>query len=619
MAFRQQHRPQSSRQLSYPEPLPVETGQASPPQLTRPLEESEEWILFSPTAPSTTARTHTTSTERTPRTAGLSRFSDFGSLDTAARSGQEDDAATWHGTEEGEELDSLDDGLYAFHEPSEYAGPTSKLQQSGDTVLPTHDGLGTFQPNTNVQEHMWEFERPAPRRRPARRRSSIQRRFDALEETEELSQEQERRQRIEKWRLDQSKALIEEIERETRRRRRMSMVSSARSRTDSANQDTAKSLSQAAKSMSDSQSDTSDDSAEGLSFWQRLTRRVIRDLMGIDEDTLSVIFGECLPEEAMSTPIDASEIRPSIDATLRAFDEQSLPDDAWQHRLLERVARELGIIVHQLSEHPGAFSTYRLTQETPPYAGLPTIQPTPSAPSERDSSPLAASAPSDASPASAQFIPTFPAQQPSATYNEASLWGIEEEPEPVDPLSSFRASHTPAPVNHAEEAARDQEYWEQELDVKMVFQFLVKRFSSRRPSTSSSTAPSQQWRNSHPTAADSTSALNEYSSARRAAIIRQHHPLVNRNKENSLPTSSSTQHQQQTSSPNQKRRDSSSSAAVFKTHYSPPTNRRSQVLRSSSTSCASQSTRKSKRSNGSGRAGRNYWDMSGSVGSGSVI
>ncbi|CAI6335451.1 unnamed protein product [Periconia digitata] len=619
MAFRQQHRPQSSRQLSYHEPPPTETGQASSPQLKRPLEESEEWILFSPAAPSTTARTHTTSTERTPRTTGLSRFSDFGSLDTAARSEQDDDVGTWNGTEEGEDLDSLDDGLYAFHEPSEHTGPAAgKLQQSGDTVLPTHDGLGTFQPNANVQEHMWQFERSAPRRRQARRRSSVQRRFDALEETEELSQEQERRQRIEKWRMDQSKALIEEIERETRRRRRMSMVSG--SRADSANGEVARSISQAARSRSDAHSDTSDESAEGLSFWQRLTRRVIRDLMGIDEETLAVIFGECLPEEAMSSPLDPSEIRPSIDATLRAFDEQSIPQDAWQHKLLERVARELGIIVHQLSEHPGAFSTYRLTQETPAYAGLSTTQSTSSISSDRNPTPLATSNPSITSPPSAHFAPTFPAHQSSATYSEASLWGIEEEPELIDPLSSFRNPKPPAPVNLAEEAARDQEYWEQELDVKMIFQFLVKRFSSRRPSTSSSSSPAASQSRRGPshqqTGMDASSALNEYSSARRAAIIRQHHPLVNnsRVKENSLPTSSTATHKQ---------RHDVSPPPVFKTHYSPPSNRRGQVLRSSS-SCASQSTRKSKRSGGgsaarTGTGGRNYWDMSGSVGSGSVI
>lgn len=587
MAFRQQHRPQSQRQPSFHEPaLP-------PPLLKRPLEESEEWILFSPGAASTTARTHTTSTERTPRTTGLSHFSDFGSLDTAARSQDQDDL-TYHGTEEGEELDSLDDGLHAFHEPSEYAGPSRGLHESGDTVLPTHDGLGSFQPNSNMQDHMWRFEKQVPRRPQARRRSSVQRRLDALEEAEELNQEQDRRERIEKWRLEQSKALLEEIERETRRRRRMSMVSAARSRTDSAHQTATSTTSHISRSLSDNQSEVSDESNENLSLWQRLTRRVIRDLMGIDEDTLSVIFGESLPDEVITTPTEVSQWRPSIRDALQSIDDENV-DDGWQHRLLERVARELGILVHQLSEHPGAFSTYRTTQDVPEYAGITTAPPSATVTNDIPPANMSSSSHSNPLPTSAHFEPTFPAQQ-SNPYSEASLWGIEEEPESVDPLDSFRPPHPArSPVNHAEEIAREQEYWERELDVKMVFNFLLQRFSSRRSSVSS--VPR---RNSSATSAGKAPE-DEYASARRAAIIRQHHPLINQRRD-SVPSNSSQA----------KKRE----AGVFKTYYhQPPPSLRNQILKSSS-SCASQSTKKSKRSGGSTR---NYWDLGGSVGSGSVI
>lgn len=586
MAFRQQQRPQSARHISYHGP-PAHVGPAASPQQKRALDESEEWVLFSPGAPSTTARTHTTSTERTPRTAGLSRLSDFGSLDTAARSQGDDDV-----TEEGEELDSLDDGLHAFHEPSEYAGPSSRLQQSGDTVLPTHDGLGTFQPDADMAEHMWQFERQTPRRRHARRRSSVQRRLDALEETEELTQEQDRRQRIEQWRLEQSRALLEEIERETRRRRRLSIVSAARSRTDSAHHATKTITSHVAGSVSDGQSEASDESTEHMSFWQRLTRRVIRDLMGIDEDTLSVIFGESLPDEAVTAAAKAPETRASIDATLRAMDAEGLPDEGWQHRLLERVARELGILVHQLSEHPGAFSTYPTAQDIPEFASLPTRRLSttgatdllPSDDTASGSGPMATSA---------NFTPTFPGQ-PSNVYSEASLWGIEEEPESVDPLVSFRGTRpTPAPISYAEEVAREQEYWERELDVKMVFNFLLKRFSSRRSSIST------QPRRGSSAPGAGREVEDPQASARRAAIIRQNHPLVSRSREQA-PTSSRS-----------KKRE----GATYKTYYHQPPSLRNQILKSSS-SVTSQSTKKSKRSGGSGR---NYWDLGGSVGSGSVI
>lgn len=589
MAFRQQQRPKSSRQISYHAPEPVATSAATQ-QATQPLEASEEWVLFSPTAPSTTARTHTTSTDRTPRTAGLSRFSEFGSLDTAARSDQDGDEGTNLGTEE--ELDSLDDGLRAFHEPSEYGAAPSKLLESGETVLPTHDGLGGFLPDATMQEHMWQFEQP--RRRVARRRSSVQRHFSVLDDADEVNQEQDRRQRIEKWRLEQSKALLEEIEKETRRRRRMSTLSAARSRIESTQHAAPVPVPAAAPSVADVQSESSDEGTENLSFWQRITRRVIRDLIGLDEDTLSVIFGESLPEDS-STPKAGSPIDLSPDKILEeaGIDPNTIPnDEGWQTRLLERVAQELGTLVHQLSEHPGAFSTYQRAQTAPEYAGLTSTKLTLTSTTDLHSSRPVSIPNTTTSPASAHFAPTFP------THSEASLWGIEEEPVEADPLDSFRTQQAPAD-NIAEDLVREREYWERELDVKMIFNFLVKRFSSRRSSVSSpprraSIAPS--------TSASGTD--DGLTSARRAAIIRQHHPLVSRTTDRGLPTSSSSQPREM------KRKD-----ATFRTYYNPSASLRHQKLRSNS-SCASQSTKKSKRSTNSAR---NYWDLGGSVGSGSVI
>mgnify|MGYP003624095086 CR=1 FL=1 len=588
MAFRQQHRPQSSRQISYHASEPAAEVATTSQHLKRPLEESEEWILFSPTAPSTTAQTHTTSTERTPRTAGLSRFSEFGSLDTAAQSDQDEDAGTFLGTEE--ELDSLDDGLHAFHEPSEYGAPASRLLQSGETVLPTHDGLGEFQPDATMQEHMWQFERP--RRRAARRRSSVQRHFTVLDDADEANQEQERRQRIERWRLEQSKALLEEIEKETRRRRRMSMASAARVRVDSTQLE-ATAVSKPAPSVTDARSESSDEGSENLSFWQRITRRVIRDLIGLDEDTLSVIFGEALPEVA-GTPKAASPIELNADKALRdaGIDPTTFAEDGWQTRLLERVAQELGILVHQLSEHPGAFSTYQHVQSTPEYAGLTSLRSNPTVATDLASS---RPTPTTDSPASAHFAPTFPTQQTSHAYSEASLWGIEEEPAEADPLDAFRAPPVTT-ANIAEDLVREREYWERELDVKMIFNFLVKRFTSRRSSISSQPR--------RPSSAPSVGTEDGVSSARRAAIIRQHHPLVNRTTDRGLPTSSSSQPREI------KRKDN-----TYRTYFNPQASLRHAKLRSNS-SCASQSTKKSKRSNNSTR---NYWDLGGSVGSGSVL
>ena len=619
MAFRQHHRPQPSQQLSFhaPEPL-AEVETTSSPQRKRPLEDLEEWVLFSPTAAPSTTRTHTTSTERTPRTAGLSRFSDFGSLDTAARSDQDyDDDLTCQGTdlEEEGELDSLDDGLHAFHEPSEYSAPSRRIEESGETVLPTHDGLGTFPASSSaVQEQLWQFERHSPRRKQ-RRRSSVQRRLDALEEAEEVNEEYDRRQRIEDWRIEQSRALLEEIERETRRRRRMSLVSAAKSRADSVHQEeqTASCVGTTLSGLEPQDPEESlDDNAENLSFWQRFTRRVIRDLIGIDEDLLSVIFGEALPE---TPPAALSGLDTGVlpEAILNDIDGDAFRGESWQHQILERVARELGILVHQLSEHPGAFNTYLRTQEAPAYAGLSSAA-APLTVTATELSPPATSQSSLPSPTAAMFAPTLQNQPSATTYSEASLWGIEEEPEP-DPLDAFRQNQQPS-ANTTDDLARSQqerEYWERELDVKMVFNFLVKRFSSRPPAPD----PQSSIRRSSASSPLDTRTTNrtgsELLSARRAALIRQYHPLVSRNTDR--PASSSNI--QQNSNTANRRRDLLHRHHYHHTHQTFTPSLRNPVLhtRTASSSCASQSTKKSKRSGGSGR---NFWDMASSVGSGSV-
>lgn len=614
MAFQQPQRLRPARPLSFSQPVQQQLVEPASPAAQRKhsLVESEEWVLFSP---SETGRTHTTSTERTPRTAGLSQLSDFGSLDTAARSEgfderEDDDDLTCQGTDpeddgDTEELDSLDDGLHAFHEPSPNA---QQLEDSDQTVFPTHDGLGTF-PATSaaVQEHLWQFERynaGTRKTKVARRRSSVQRRLDSLEETEALEHD-ERTERIERWRLEQSRALLEEIEKETRRLRRMSRASMAKSTAGSVMRESSRAASEAGPSATEAtKSGTSPgDSSEGESLWQRFTRRVIRDLMGIDESLLSVIFGESLPEEAT---VGSSTSRANPEDMLAAAAAESAnnpyPGDSWEHRLLERISRELGVLVNQLSEHPGAFSTYLRTQDAPAYAGLSSSMD--SASTRRPSIPALSSG---ATPTSAQsqsasniiFAPTVP-PQPTASYSEASLWGIEEEPEPEP--APFSPAH---PTAHAQ---REREYWERDLDVKMVFNFLKERFSSRPTSPINGSHSDRRDQSAfQPKTADGSG------SQERAALIRQHHPLVSRN----LPTSSThpgnANHHASSSRP----APATTTTTTFTVPVPVPVSRQNLhrarlSSRNAGSSCASQSTRRSKRSGSS----RNYWDLGGSVGSG---
>lgn len=499
------------------------------------LEDSQEWVLFTPsTADSTITGTHTT------HTIGASRVSDV-SLNTAARSSSilDEDA-----TEDGD-LDSLDDGLHAFREPALYPAASNQTQ---NPLLPAHDGLGTFQASSPpVLEQLWQHEQYNPKRKhdgQHRRPSSIQRRLDTIDEMEAQANE-EKRMRIEKWRMEQSQALIEEVERETRRRlRRGSRLSSFQDTMLSVNDDVLGST----PKQSDYLPQSAPDAEESEPFWRRITRRFIRDVIGIDEPLLSVIFGESLPEEAHTLSLSSS-------GQLHTISEQSsdlrAADDAWRDRLLQRIARELGVFVHQLSPHPGAFGTY---SSSPDYAGMPVSMPPPK-PTETPSAPMShvhmkATITSTLSP---NFPPTL--QDPA----HAESWGFEEEP----PSAS-------SALDSSRHLQKEREYWERELDLKMVFRYLRDRFVTRAPYT-----PSPQ----------PTRQIVEDASTR-AAIIRQHHPLVAR------------AHQ----SPVKTRRDSRSS------------------LRRPQSSCASESVRSSRKASivRSGSS-RNFWDIGGSIGSGTSL
>ena len=495
MAFRQPTFAPTSRPTTAHQPE-YEAATALPSPLYEALQESQEWVLF-PQARSS-AQTQTTSTERTPRTAGLSRLSDFGSL--VARSRPEDDAAceaTDGPIEDDEELDSLDDGLNAFQEPASHLG---YLHQSG-SILPQHDGLGTFPTSSRlVQGQLWHFERYNPRKRSInghqRRRSSVQRRLDTVEDNDTAILEGERRERIEKWRMEQSKLLLDEIERETRRRR----TSVHSHRTERA--PSTAGLERIIKETVDTQTDdramgtstTADDQIleDNESLWQRITRRVIRDFIGIDDATLSVIFGESLSEETLAARNPSS----SLDSSKAIRLDLSSPPQfksSWEGRLLDRIARELGVLVEQLSDHPGAFST-PFNPSISDYAGIPVTVAT-SSKSQPKPSTLKASASFSFNPTLHDASPLTPTSTAEST--DAALWGIEEEP-------------TTRPQQE------ELDYWEQSPDVKTVFRFLHNRFTTqRRPSTT--TKP--------PLNIATTSTPD---SLRRAAVIRQYHPLFSR-------------------------------------------------------------------------------------------
>ena len=551
MAFQQPTRPAAQRAVrpTVADDLAVAT-QARPSSSERQPEESQSWVLFSPpTETSTTS--YITESEHSRETPGRSRLSDLGSRDSVALSGELSNvlqsasgvsATEDHAADEDAELDSLDSHLPEFRSVPGLQTLSFRSSAATGHVFPSHDGLGSFRLDRPVfgaeaQERIYQFEQFNPRK--------FRRRLDSFDygqhETEHThihTQEDEKRQRIEAWRLEHSRILLDEVQRETRRRRK-SMSSMYRSR-------------RSTEAESDNMTwhdedaiDTSDNHDEG--FLARITRKVVKDLLGIDDHLLSILLGEETTEELES-----------LSSTPRASQMSNLPllahdESSWQLRILENLSRELGLLVHQLSPHPhpGAFTTYTRLQQMPlPYAGLPAI------PEASDGLATPETGPDRPSGSLPEFRPTIPMQtQPM------EIPGRRHEGD-----SAIREADV-------DEGCFTKDEWEKGLDIKLVFRYLVSRFTSR----SSNSPPPSTSQLGTPTVQDN---------AAKVARVRQHHPLIARAR------------------PVERRvfRAGTPGSPVVMRHHS---------------SCASQSTRRSARR--SSCSSRHYWDIGGSLGTGSVI
>ncbi|KAI1161177.1 hypothetical protein F5B18DRAFT_629346 [Nemania serpens] len=533
---------------------------------TQPVEESQTWVLFSPATDAGTTASYLTSTQRSNITPGRSRFSDPGSLNTIAPSeasarrrgstsfvdaGEEEDDA---------ELDSLDGHLPEFRSTADLY-TSSEAAPHVTHVLPTHDGLGSFRleqdgMGADVQNRLYAFEQYNPRRIKRQRES-----FDLAQPELEENQEIDKIRRIESWRLEQSHYLLGEIQKETRRRRRSLASVSNTHHADGTARDTTPSAAAGGLAEGNTDEDWHDrnrgDSSEVRdSIWSRITRKVIQDLLGIDDKTLSILFGETFSHEEDPSSTPRPSLLPSSDRDDRSSSHLT-PDPGWQVKMLERVAKELGLLVHQLSEHPGAFTAFSRVQQMPiPYAGLPAI------------------------PESASFAVPDAILQKGPTAVPEFRPTIPTPSRPMDVPQVRRPSittHGKSQLQVDNGIAFTQEEWEQDLDIRLVFRYLRSRFlpisrgSGGLPSTSHLAAP--------------TSSTQD--AAANAARVRQNHPLVSRSR-------------------NVERRKSKSTTVSNPSLFRP------------ASSCASQSTRRSARRS-SCSSSRHYWDIGGSVGTGSMI
>lgn len=501
MAFHQP--PRQPAQRAFRPAVDYDYQDAQPPQppaATSAVDESQTWVLFAPATDAGTTTSYLTQTHHTESTPGRSQLSDLGSLNSAVRSevttSQQQLASAIDEDEEDDEdaeLDSLDSHLPEFRSVPNLINTPHGFAHT-TPVLPAHDGLGSFRLDhegmgADAQDRLYAFEQYNPRR-VRRRRESLEM---AQAEMEGEQREMDKMQRIESWRLEHSRFLLAEIQKETRRRRSAANIANAQSsgkEADATPADAGSDEVDPAEAWHDQHASVPLD-GNRESAWGRFTRKFIRDLLGIDDHLLSILFGEALPEEhdLCATPKASSAVGKTGDAPMK-----DIQDEAWQLRALDRISRELGMLVNQLSGHPGAFSTYSRVQQAPiPYAGLPSI-------------PEAANDASRASAAQATPV-SMPEFKPTVAPPAPFL---------ANPSTGRTASHEQNDGSNS--AVFTKEEWEQDLDVRLVFRYLRSRFMSR-PSSSGNVSGNPHLATSNPSDV-----------AAKAARVRQHHPLVSRSR-----------------------------------------------------------------------------------------
>ncbi|KAI6248241.1 hypothetical protein HI914_03329 [Erysiphe necator] len=451
--------------------------------------DSQEWVLFDPIGTGSTELSYKNSDTRT-FTLGCSQVSDVRSLESGVWSYNVDESLEGgdENEREEEELDSLDSHLLDFKsEPNASYDPEP---EPVDTVLPTHDGLGSFRlgrtiMGQDIQQYLYKFEKFNPNRSSKPREESE---VDQMKLDTHQLQDAEWLRRIQVWRLEQSRVL-DEIQRESRQKKHGTIK---------ARNNTAEELAQETiATLSGPVVEATSDEKE--SFLSRITRKVIQDLIGIDDNLLSIIFGESLACDSEKSK--TSELHQ--DESSKVYDQIS-----WEYKILQHIARELEKLANKISDSPLRLNTYLHPQNIAiSYAGLPII------PENIDSqSPLSQDLKLESSFLSGPFDPEFHSTVKTRAQSTPHLSSITSN-------NSDDKEKTPhAREGLKRELTRDE--WERDLDLKLVFRYIFDRVATRFSSSSSPSNSNQ---------ADSTkqrTVLGTVDTATRAACVRRHHPLI---------------------------------------------------------------------------------------------
>ncbi|KAF3145234.1 hypothetical protein TWF703_007818 [Orbilia oligospora] len=475
MAYRvPQHRLTSTPQTQQPKDRPSLSGSAFGQSATAG---SEEWVVFSPTSDAQTVKT--------PTSGRVSRISDLGSLQYDSYDDEledeEESQADGMGDEEEEEEEDDDED---YDEDIDLHGFQNPYHQ-GPVMLPQHDGLGTFPSVVSRQGSLEKYE-PEPAILPSRNSFT--------------------NARIQAWRMEQSRILLDEIERATKGRLGLRQTEAERLEEDMA-------------TMSDvgleevNEKALADDAVDNATFWERIRRKLVQDIMGLDDMVLQIIFGEALPAEFEKSISGASTPTATEGTGLKRMDAM------WEERLFERLARELGVLAQYYTPDvaKAAFSTY-VTGGAQDSTGVPSIAAKPRSigpgtplytlyPSLRSSTSFSTLDPLSST---RQFRPTIDGEDD--TDSHAANWGIEDRPL----TSSLHSASSEARVD----AEIVREYWEKELNVRMLFSYLKSKLATAPTAIQASpaTAPTTR-RPSASSTATARTTVNNTTKAKRISPI----------------------------------------------------------------------------------------------------
>ncbi|KAF8538182.1 hypothetical protein BDD12DRAFT_180346 [Trichophaea hybrida] len=422
MTFQTRTNAQRLQSPPWKEPLHTIGDRSVAPNLFTP--ETEEWVVFSPSAFGDTDTDFLATNH-------LHLESDIASVVGVSSCGLAQDGIFPAVFRKHIDTDEEDD------ETSLDGAETDSLQPFCDyddhVMLPTHDGSGTF----------WSLSGVAGSR-------SLD---DSLRVVAALagSQQNDTHSRIHKWRMEQRHSLIEEDERATRWRRRSSSKNYKRSRmvfdcnsdetqrinvfTDLPTVNSEPCLAPVSNPVTKAQIGKVETSKE--TFWKRVTKRFMKDLFGSD-DLLEVFFGDSIPVEVRNNDSSNEEINRKQDVEERVF---------------SMIAKELGELLHLYTQHPSgidAFSTKRICFHEQAEDGRhKTLQ----------LRYLFLNLASDhLSGHQSQISPTLASQQEEQEASNVDQWDFEEG------------------SNDSTSPQVQQEYWEQELDLRLAFSFFKSRF-----------------------------------------------------------------------------------------------------------------------------------------------